>query len=89
NEQHQLVSVTNREGQITRQFGYHGHLINKLADVRGLECRYTWADIGGTPRITHSTTNLGEQWQFDYDIDNQQTTLTDLNTGQTACWRYN
>ncbi|WP_196334184.1 DUF6531 domain-containing protein, partial [Yersinia pseudotuberculosis] len=52
NEQHQLVSVTNREGQITRQFGYHGHLINKLADIRGLECRYTWADIGGTPRIT-------------------------------------
>ncbi|CNI48561.1 PAAR/RHS domain-containing protein [Yersinia pseudotuberculosis] len=89
NEQHQLVSVTNREGQITRQFGYHGHLINKLADVRGLECRYTWADIGGTPRITHSATNLGEQWQFDYDIDNQQTTLTDLNTGQTACWGYN
>lgn len=89
NDQQELISVANREGQITRQFGYENGLMNRLVDLRGLACHYTWSEVGNSQRITQYATSMGEHWQFDYDTENQKTILTDVSSRQTACWNYN
>ena len=84
-----LTAVVNQQGRLSRQFGWQDNLLSWLKDGRGLESEYSWGEVDGQPRIIAYTTNAGEHWQFDYDTATCQTRLTDVNSGEAACWEYN
>nr|WP_238582667.1 DUF6531 domain-containing protein [Trabulsiella odontotermitis] len=88
-DEQQLVSVINQRGLTTRRFSWENGRMSGLADVRGLESRYTWSVVGDQQRITAYTTSAGEHWCFDYDTQACRTRLTDVNSGLMAEWEYN
>jgi len=92
-----LVSVTNRAGEVVRQFSWHRSgpgegLIASQTMPSGLVCHYEWTEIPGShPRIARHWTSAGEEWRASYRIriDGRVgvTTVTD-HLGRVQRWEW-
>jgi len=85
----QLVSVTNRNGDIIRRFAYDQGRMSLHESALGLHCHYRYAEFpDSTYRVIEHWTNDGEHYQFNYDLKQQVTYVSD-GLGRSAKVRYN
>ncbi|KEA53435.1 type IV secretion protein Rhs, partial [Mangrovibacter sp. MFB070] len=64
----QLSTVTNRAGEIIRQFTWHNGLMAGHQDRHGLLSEYQWQEIEGLPRVTAWRHSAGESLTMFYDF---------------------
>ncbi|MBI6788695.1 PAAR/RHS domain-containing protein, partial [Pseudomonas syringae] len=84
----QLNSVYNRNGDSVRNFSYTDGLMTRHANALGLSCEYRWEVLDGKPRVVEHWTSDGEHFHFDYDFEARQTRVTDV-LGRRAEVTYN
>lgn len=85
----QLAQVTDRNGERIRRFVYDQGLMVAHENALGLICQYRWTQgADGQSRVAEHWTNDGERYQFHYDLDHRETTITDA-LGRIAKVRYN
>jgi RHS repeat-associated protein len=83
----QLVSVTDANGAMTRQFTYADGLMSSHTNALGFRCSYVWADIADQPRVVDCRTSEGEHTRFRYAPATRQSWAED-ELGRTAHWVY-
>lgn len=83
----QMASVTDANGAVVRRFTYADGLMTSHANALGFVSSYTWATIGGQPRVVATQTSEGERWIFEYDVDARESRVRHAD-GRSARWRY-
>ncbi|NHZ66910.1 hypothetical protein F1735_32315 [Massilia sp. CCM 8694] len=83
----QLISVTDANGDLARQFSYIDGVMESHTNALGFKCSYEWAMIEGQARVVTSSTSEGEKTRFHYDTLNHATSATD-ELGRQAYWTY-
>lgn len=83
----QLLSVTDANGDLSRQFSWADGLMASHTTALGLVSSYTWAEVDGQPRVVACRSSLGEHTTFRYDPAGRQSWATD-EQGRTAHWTY-
>ncbi|NHZ66978.1 DUF6531 domain-containing protein [Massilia genomosp. 1] len=83
----QLISVTDANGNIVRQFTYTDGVMESHTGALGFKCSYHWATVDGQPRVVSCSTSAGEQTSFSYDTATRQTWAKD-EQGREAHWTY-
>ncbi|MBN3818327.1 hypothetical protein G3N57_17700 [Paraburkholderia sp. Se-20369] len=83
----QMASVTDANGAVVRRFTYADGLMTSHANALGFVSSYTWATIGGQPRVVATQTSEGERWTFEYDLDARESRVRHAD-GRSARWRY-
>ncbi|WP_416421570.1 RHS repeat-associated core domain-containing protein [Pseudomonas sp. App30] len=84
-----LAAVSDAEGRTVRQFAYDaGRRMVEHQLPAGLRCFYEWAPFAdGDWRVVRSWTDDGEHYQFDYDLGQGLTRITDsLGRSSTRQW---
>ncbi|MGR3278684.1 FG-GAP-like repeat-containing protein [Acaryochloris marina NIES-2412] len=83
NDQNQLISMTDRNGNVTA-YEYNANAqISKITDPVGLETNFTYTGN----RVTQITDPAGKVTQLDYDAEGNLLTITDPD-GQSRNWSY-
>ncbi|MGY4491397.1 RHS repeat-associated core domain-containing protein [Pseudomonas sp. TE3610] len=85
-----LTVVSDAEARVVRQFAYDaGRRMVEHQLPGGLRCFYEWAHFtDGDWRVVRSWTDDGEQYQFDYDLEQGLTQITD-GLGRTSTRQWN
>jgi len=83
----QLASVTDANGAVVRRFTYADGLMTSHANALGFTCEYTWAGVAGVPRVVEMRNSAGEQWTFEFDIEQRESLVRGAD-GSTARWCY-
>ncbi|NHZ39904.1 RHS repeat-associated core domain-containing protein [Massilia aquatica] len=83
----QLLSVTDANGDLSRQFTWAAGLMTSHTTALGLVSRYTWAEVDGQARVVACSSSEGEHTAFRYDTAQRQSWATD-EQGRTAHWVY-
>lgn len=83
NDQNHLVSMTDRNGNVT-EYRYNTNAqISKIIDPVGLETTFTYTGN----RVTQITDPAGRVTELDYDADGNLTNITDPD-GESRTWEY-
>ncbi|CCG88191.1 RHS repeat-associated core domain-containing protein [Erwinia piriflorinigrans] len=82
----QLVTVSNRAGEVTRRFTWHDGLMASHQDANGLLNEYLWREIDGLPRVTGWRHSAGEELALHYDF-NGGTRRAVRDDGMQASWQ--
>ncbi len=77
-EQGQLTTVINRNGDTVRSFSYAEGLMVTHSNALGLGCHYRWETLGDKPRVVEHWTSDGEHYRFRYDLDARTSWATDV-----------
>ncbi|TNL05274.1 type IV secretion protein Rhs [Kosakonia cowanii] len=64
----QLVTVSNRAGEVTRRFTWRDGLMASHQDRQGLLNEYLWQEIEGLPRVIAWRHSAGEELSLHYDF---------------------
>ncbi|MDM5181661.1 DUF6531 domain-containing protein [Massilia sp. DJPM01] len=83
----QLLSVTDANGDLSRQFTWADGLMTSHTTALGLVSSYTWAEVEGQPRVVACRSSEGEHTEFRYDVAGRQSWATD-ELGRSAHWVY-
>lgn len=83
NDQNQLISMTDRNGNATAYEYNANSQISKITDPVGLETTFTYTEN----RVTQITDPSGRETQLEYDADGNLLRLTDPD-GQSRTWSY-
>lgn len=84
-----LTQVVDAQARVIRQFAYDaGRRMTEHQLPGGLRCFYEWAHFADDGwRVVRHWTDDGEQYQFDYDLDQGLTRITDgLGRVSTRQW---
>ncbi|SDS44061.1 RHS repeat-associated core domain-containing protein [Pseudomonas asplenii] len=84
-----LAEVRDALGQVQRRFAYDAQ--RRMVEHQlptGLRCFYQWAEVGNREwRVIRHWTDEGDEYRFDYDLDNGTTRITDgLRRVSTRRW---
>ncbi|CAI0893039.1 RHS repeat-associated core domain-containing protein [Serratia entomophila] len=85
-EQGQLVTVSNRAGEVTRRFSWRDGLMASHQDAAGLLNEYLWQEIAGLPRVVAYRNSAGERLDFGYDFAGGRRSAT-REDGKRADWQ--
>ncbi|WP_422418950.1 RHS repeat-associated core domain-containing protein [Pseudomonas sp. GZD-222] len=77
-EQGQLSTVINRNGDSVRSFSYADGVMVTHSNALGLGCHYRWETLGGQPRVVEHWTSDGEHFHFRYDLEGRTSWATDV-----------
>ncbi|MET3052349.1 RHS repeat-associated core domain-containing protein [Pseudomonas alkylphenolica] len=77
-EQGQLSTVINRNGDTVRSFSYADGVMVTHSNALGLGCHYRWETLGGQPRVVEHWTSDGEHFHFRYDLEGRTSWATDV-----------
>ncbi len=77
-EQGQLSTVINRNGDSVRSFNYADGVMVTHSNALGLGCHYRWETLGGQPRVVEHWTSDGEHFHFRYDLEGRTSWSTDV-----------
>ncbi|MFJ1337603.1 RHS repeat-associated core domain-containing protein [Pseudomonas caricapapayae] len=77
-EQGQLSTVINRNGDSVRSFSYADGVMVNHSNALGLGCHYRWETLGGQPRVVEHWTSDGEHFHFRYDLEGRTSWATDV-----------
>jgi RHS repeat-associated protein len=91
-----LASVTNRAGEVVRQFTWHDlgagkDLMASQALPAGLLAHYEWQGFPGShPRVVRHWTSAGEEWRFSYALapEGGGTTRVTDHLGRVLTWEW-
>ncbi|WP_261154459.1 PAAR domain-containing protein, partial [Serratia ficaria] len=85
-EHGQLVTVSNRAGEVTRRFSWRDGLMASHQDAAGLLNEYLWREIEGVPRVVAYRNSAGERLDFSYDFAGGRRSAT-REDGKRADWQ--
>ncbi|WP_261169189.1 PAAR domain-containing protein, partial [Serratia ficaria] len=85
-EHGQLVTVSNRAGEVTRRFSWRDGLMASHQDAAGLLNEYLWQEIEGVPRVVAYRNSAGERLDFSYDFAGGRRSAT-REDGKRADWQ--
>ncbi|MGL6019745.1 MAG: RHS repeat-associated core domain-containing protein [Gibbsiella quercinecans] len=81
----QLITVTNRAGEVTRRFTWCDGLMASHQDRNGLLNEYRWQEIDGLPRVVAWRHGAGEALSLHYDFSGG-TRRAVRDDGRQAVW---
>ncbi|VEI65395.1 RHS repeat-associated core domain-containing protein [Serratia rubidaea] len=84
-EEGQLVTVSNRAGEVTRRFGWQDGLMVSHQDHNGLLNEYRWQALDGLPRVVAYRNSAGEQLELYYDFAGGMRRVV-RDDGRQALW---
>lgn len=84
----ELAEVIDRSGQSVRRFAYQHGLMVEHSVPGGLRCHYQWKGQGVEARVIKHWTDDGESYEFDYDLAQGHTRVTD-QIGRLYQWKWN
>ncbi|STU60034.1 Uncharacterized conserved protein [Klebsiella pneumoniae subsp. ozaenae] len=85
-EEGQLVTVSNRAGEVTRRFGWQDGLMVSHQDHNGLLNEYRWQELDGLPRVVAYRNSAGEQLELYYDFAGGMRRVV-RDDGRQALWQ--
>ncbi|MDF0607135.1 DUF6531 domain-containing protein, partial [Neisseriaceae bacterium TC5R-5] len=86
-EQHQLSSVTHRNGVVQRRFSYQHGLMSSHSNALGWHSHYRWQTLAGQPRVVEHWNDDGEHYHLNYDLTERRTRVRNV-FGHHAEWQY-
>lgn len=82
-----LCRVSNRTGQVIRQFTYDAGLLVEHVNALGFSCCTLWQTIDGFPRVVEQRDCEGAHYYFKYDFVSRHTEVCNV-FGHSAHWYY-
>ena len=83
-----LTAIYGRDGKKLRGFAYRNHIMVEHSQPDGLVSRYEYDRYDTNGKVLKSSSNLGEEWTFDYRKDHTVVTDTYNTTATTPWHRY-
>lgn len=78
-----LIAVIDATGNTVRTFAWQNHIMVEHAEPGGIVSSYEWDRLDPQGRVTKSTLNTGECWEFVYDELERKTIVTDVSGRRT------